>query len=491
MTSRGTTWFPGTDLAFVWDGGVLMIALDVHAQPCDDVVRRIWDALDGQVALGGVLQLLTEALGASLLNLPDFAVALVDGSAGQVAARGRFRVVVSRLEDTVTVEGLGVTTWSERAVDDIVAVSIGVPTDDGAIGLPIECGVVPSSQLTWGRPADVPLHGASADIVAQSAAPEVCVPAVTADVKRDPSPVEPAVGDEDSTELPVTEEPEAPVLTASATTAIAGPADELGTQTWTGEDNVSHDPDDAQPPSRYAAMWGDTVAHSIEDAAVRIDEEESRPGLASAKAASPADDGVLISVVPGRNPGASPAAPAVTEDWSDHDGATIVGFNLATPAVAAQAVEVDPQSVLALVCLKGHPNRPHVARCRECGADLAGGITSNVPRPALGQIRASTGEQVPLTGPVLIGRSPRAARFQGSVAPRLLSLPYPHISSTHLEVRLEGWNVFAVDLDSMNGAYLRRRDEPPVRVTHTPLMLADADVIDFGHGVSVTFEGMP
>lgn len=493
MAGYGASWTPGTDLAFVWDGGVLVVDIDADSPTYEAAVGRIWNSLAGQVSLGGVLQLLTEVLGSSLLNLPDFAVVLMDGDAGQIAARGKFRVVVTRISDTVSVDGLGVTTWSERAVDGIAAVSIGLPVDEGASSLPIGRGVVPSSRITWGAQTSGSLTNASRHVIAVTDLGEDRVPTTTPEVEPDPSSAEePDAVSEIVAEAPITEN-DSVGAAESVATIVAEASGEIGTQTWTGEDNVLLEPSAVPAPSRYAAMWGDTVAHSIEEAAVRIEEEDGRPGRGTTTSVASADGYELISAVPGRDPGTVPAAPPVTEDWSDHDGATIVGFALAAPAPAPAVgtAEVDPQSVLALVCLKGHPNRPHVSRCRECGADLAGGITSTVPRPALGQIRASTGEQIPLTGPVLIGRSPRAARFQGSVAPRLLSLPYPHISSTHLEVRLEGWNVFAVDLDSMNGAYLRRRDEPPVRVTHTPLMLADEDVIDFGHGVSVTFEGMP
>lgn len=112
-------------------------------------------------------------------------------------------------------------------------------------------------------------------------------------------------------------------------------------------------------------------------------------------------------------------------------------------------------------------------------------------RPPLGRVRSSTGEDIPLTGPILVGRSPRASRFTGTTVPRLLALPFPHVSSSHAEIRLEGWSVFVVDLNSRNGTYLRRRDEPPVRVTEPPLMLQHGDILDFGHGVRLTFEDLP
>jgi len=497
-------WSPGNALTFVWPGGTLMLGVDLEGDNLDVTVDRIWGSLSGDVTLSGILQLLTDVLGASLLSLPDFAVALFDGPAGQFAARGRFQVEVGQGVGTVTVAGLGVTTWSERAIDGIQSVSLGQAGMAADTGLPLRAGVVRASKVSWGDPVksglDVPLIET----------PAVDPPA--ADVLL---PTPPPAEVESKPTVTPTEDP-APVDDGSPTMTSSGSAEPSGATTVVGpadDEDLAATPEPGDEPadepiepavSRFAALWGDTAAYSIEEAAVRIEEEEpAKPQRASAAPATadPAEEAVLqrarseesgiISAVPGRGGSAAARTAPATQDWSDHDGATVVGFSIGTATVEPASEAADSETVLALVCPSGHSNRPHRETCRECGAALSAGFTQTVPRPSLGQIRSSTGEIVPLTGPVLIGRSPRAARFQGTVSPRLLSLPYQHISSTHLEVRLEGWNVFAVDLNSMNGAYLRRRDEPPVRVTHVPLMLADGDVIDFGHGVSIAFEGMP
>jgi FHA domain len=526
-------WSSGSALTFVWPGGTLMLGVDLEGERLETTVERIWGSLSGDVTLGDILQLLTDVLGVSLLNLPDFAVALFDGPAGQFAARGRFQVEVGQAVGTVTVAGLGVTTWSERAIEGIQSVSLGDAGDSAEFGLPLRAGVVRASKIAWGDPVSaevVPLDTpafaptSSVDVPSPAREPEpasddlrpVPISATTASDSvaiEDGGPVETAAPVADSAPLgndPAASDDAVPVDEGSPTmtSSAAEPSGATTVVSSDGEEDLPELPepaekaeDEPEPPhaSRFAALWGDTSAYSIEEAAVRIEAEEApKPQRAATvlsgaapAAASLSPDSDIISSVPGRGgSAAAPAAPA-TQDWSDHDGATVVGFSIGT-AVAEPAPEAtNSETVLALVCPSGHPNRPHREACRQCGAVLSAGFTQTVPRPSLGLIRSSTGEVVPLTGPVLIGRSPRAARFQGTVSPKLLSLPYQHISSTHLEVRMEGWNVFAVDLNSMNGAYLRRRDEPPVRVTHVPLMLADGDVIDFGHGVSVSFEGMP
>ena len=75
--------------------------------------------------------------------------------------------------------------------------------------------------------------------------------------------------------------------------------------------------------------------------------------------------------------------------------------------------------------------------------------------------------------------------------PRLVAVPHGHVSSNHGEIRLEGWNVMAVDLHSRNGTLLRRAGEPPVRLPEQPAMLVAGDVVDLGHGVQFSFHELP
>ena len=72
--------------------------------------------------------------------------------------------------------------------------------------------------------------------------------------------------------------------------------------------------------------------------------------------------------------------------------------------------------------------------------------------------------------------------------PQLVPLSQPHVSRMHLELRLEDWNVLAVDLRSTSGTLLRRRGEPPVRLGERAELLVEGDVLDLGHGVQFTLE---
>src|SRR5699024_10067068 len=75
--------------------------------------------------------------------------------------------------------------------------------------------------------------------------------------------------------------------------------------------------------------------------------------------------------------------------------------------------------------------------------------------PAL-SLSVSTGAEVPLDRPVLIGRAPESARFRAGAQPRFgaVSTVLHDITRTHGEVRAEGGSSVATDLTSANGTVL-------------------------------------
>ena len=129
--------------------------------------------------------------------------------------------------------------------------------------------------------------------------------------------------------------------------------------------------------------------------------------------------------------------------------------------------------------------------CSQCG----GGLSPNaqlVERPSLGRVRFSHGEVVELVQPVVVGRFPMA-QSPNAPAPRLVTVlsPSQDVSRSHLEVRLEGWHVLLVDLDTVNGTTLLRSGQAPRRLhPHEPTLITEGDVVDLGDGVLLTFEGI-
>ena len=96
----------------------------------------------------------------------------------------------------------------------------------------------------------------------------------------------------------------------------------------------------------------------------------------------------------------------------------------------------------------------------------------------------------PVTVPVLIGRHPLAPRIPGvaGATPELVTVDSPQtvISSTHLELRLEGSRLIATDLRSTNGTIVRsasgvrrmRAGESIVVAPGTSLDLGDDTIIE-------------
>ncbi|MFC7465889.1 FHA domain-containing protein [Brachybacterium sp. GCM10030252] len=169
---------------------------------------------------------------------------------------------------------------------------------------------------------------------------------------------------------------------------------------------------------------------------------------------------------PGSAPPATPAAPGAPTAGPGH------------PAGGAVALP-------GLVCQNGHANPPERSQCRACGAPLQG-ATRTVARPPLGVVESSTGERFVLDRTAIIGRRPRASRVSGNDVPQLITVPSPQqdISRSHLELRLEGWHVVAVDLGATNGTTLHRAGTDPVRLRpREGVVLHDGDRLDLGDGV--------
>jgi hypothetical protein len=113
-----------------------------------------------------------------------------------------------------------------------------------------------------------------------------------------------------------------------------------------------------------------------------------------------------------------------------------------------------------------------------------------VPPTMVGRLRISTGEVVPLDHDVLIGRAPRPSPHAWP-QPRLVEVPSPDndVSRNHLQVTLDGRNVYATDLGSTNGTVLRTPGRLPMRLQpNEPVLLEPRSTLILADEVLVTFE---
>ena len=174
---------------------------------------------------------------------------------------------------------------------------------------------------------------------------------------------------------------------------------------------------------------------------------------------------------------------------SEPDESSQAASAQASPAAHSSPAAVGPQ-VLAVLCEKGHPNATHASSCRICSSPL-GSTAVTVPRPSLGRIILSTGEEVALNQDIIIGRRPRSSAGADRQPARLVIVPSPRkqISRSHCELRIDDWDVRLHDLGSNNGTYLTRPGQAPVRLDeNVPTVLKPGDVVELGEEISFRME---
>ncbi len=503
----------GTGCALARGGAVVLLRPNSE----HDLVMRLWEQLGEDAGLVEVLQVLTGAFGPSLRTVPPFASVVVMDRKVHVAVRGEMSVSLDveangRLE-RVHVDGMDVTTWSERVVDNVadLAVRLGVARPTGAMladeVLPLGVGVVRADALGW-RLVELPPMTQSDEDDDASEGDHVRVSAPLAERTSAPAPMaaypSAAPSAERSRRRSQPQTPARPVVAVEAPAPVVEKTvrevapEPVAALARTADSDVAGDD--------YGHLWGSTVLRAIEGAGARADDEPVAPKPAAPKPPRPlpaAEPEVLVA-----EPVVEPEPePVVVASAENHDGQTVLSNKLAElrtaveheiPA-AAPAVAADPispngkgQHILARTCANGHANPPSREACAVCGVILEGDADLAL-RPALGRIVVSTGDVIELDRGVIVGRRPRALRGTAGETPRLVTVPSPQqdISRSHVEVRLEGWHVLVSDMNTTNGTTLLRVGQPPRRLHPSePVLVVDGDVADLGDGVTLTFEGL-
>lgn len=250
----------------------------------------------------------------------------------------------------------------------------------------------------------------------------------------------------------------------------------------------------------YDHLFGATQFRTVEEAAVRPveDHDDGRPGTdgPSATTGSP-----LIGSVPtGLDMPPPTGAPVLLDaDDGDHDGHTISLSALRATgsgpvAVNAASMPGTSPPVHAVRCPSGHLNPPHAGSCRSCGATIEDQEHVTVPRPVLGRLEFADGRVVEVSRPLLIGRAPRAEGALGGEPPELVAVPSPskEVSGTHVEIRLEGWQVLVVDRHSTNGTVIVLPGRDPMRLRpDEPFPITPGTSVSLADEVELTFEASP
>jgi len=122
---------------------------------------------------------------------------------------------------------------------------------------------------------------------------------------------------------------------------------------------------------------------------------------------------------------------------------------------------------------------------------LAPGVpSSDVDEPAPStrppfRARLANGTELPIDGPVYLGRKPSPPRIHTGPPPRLVTFPSPsrELSATHLELRVVGGSLIASDMRSTNGTVVRLpRSAPRTLIRGESVVVVPGTRIDLGDG---------
>lgn len=374
----------------------------------------------------GFAETLDALVAGGLSRTPSFA--LLDASTGPVllAVRGTASATIADGGPERTVRASGVSSWVETQLTEATAVTLGAASGET---LPLVEGVVRSGGVVWSaaeQAEDVgatvaapprreretgPVDALAVDGGAAGSEPVIAGPAVEA-FEPAPAPAEPD---------PHTRVPEATFADVPSTDAAPAPAQP------------------AEAPG-YDHLFGATMVRSVEDAAVRPEEEDAAP---------PKID------LPGFITDSFP--PAAGRLAGDHDGLTVMSGDL-------------PQ--------RARPTETEQEPARE-------------PAPQTFAVLLSDGRREPLSAPVVVGRAPSVSAVPAlrGARPVTLTTAEDDISRSHVAVAVEGDSVVVTDLHSRNGTMIVLPGKTPQKLrSGEPTTVVLGTVIDLGSGATLTVE---
>lgn len=467
-------------------------------------------------------------------NLPSFALTVRDPAGLRLLLRGEVTVQILGTEDERLIGAGHVSTWVEEVTSaDRVLMAIGASPEPAGF-FEVEAGIVPACSLRWALPE--PTLDALAGTATVRDAPHDLDAAATI------GPAEPVLtpAQVEWVESPDAHvDPSGPVVGQPPVLDVAEMSEEEATATL---DTPAVEP--APPDSRVATVPREsepipdadefdfrhliehTVYRSIEDAEVRsggpapgdhgngtapvtvdatapprapgglIPPTEPRPRvpdemLRPEHTAVVAD---IIDLIPAATPGSAELQhEAPTRELGDHDGHTVARARCSTsdgPAVGVPGARTGPP-VQAVRCPGGHANPPFLDQCRSCGAAIVDRRVDMVTRPQLGLLRFDDGRTVGLDRPILLGRKPVATGLVNGEVPSTVALddPEQELSRTHVELRIEEWQVVVVDRGSLNHTFVQVPGQQQRQLyPNDPTPIPPGTRISLGNAVSCTFE---
>ena len=445
MTDAVTSYASGTWVGVA--GAQVWLLADVA--PTEPVVAACWEL----VRVGAeVDRVLGAILSAGFRSVASFALVRYVDRVAHVVVRGGARVeLVGSSGELVEVLTVQAGDWADRTIDQPPAQLrlLATVSAAGATGpvLPLDGGVVLASGL------EVRMTAGSLSVPARVQPPVAVPPKVSVAPPPPPAP-EPLPTNGVSafdrmfgaTELPQAEEeeffpePPRPALVAPPVAPIPDSGATL-------------------PPMQTLVPQPRPDTGLIEDVSWAEPVDSARPARAPQRP--------------------HPLVPQPGDELADD---LLITVHRARPSTPVEPANTGPV-VSAVRCVNGHLNPTTATTCRICAGGVAVQAPVVVSRPTLGVLRLSDGEVIQLDRGVILGRAPGIPEGNDRDRPHHVKLPSPDndISRKHVEVRLDGWQVTVVDLNSRNGTIVT----PPDGVPET-LAPGGSRVIEPGSVVSLT-----
>jgi len=415
------------------EGRVLVVA--TKDDPAE--VEHIWSLVSSNTNAQGILDELARN---GLSSTPEFALLewsgeLATGSATLTCiVRGAAVVTAGVDGEAVEVDGRSATTWAERRLESVASIDLKLGVDVAALAtLPLERGVA------WVDRLAISGIGAATPPVSASVPPARSATPAPQKSRVDDAVVKPAASE-------LVAPPALPIIAPRAETIEDSTIAEFTMASAPDPDDepavIAEAPVVAEPEAfGYDSLFEETMVRSIEDAAVRPEEDDEHAGAAPAAAAK--------------------GAPA--EVSGDHDGMTMMGADFAALREARK-------------------------KSREAGAgDAAQADSKPVATPSY-TLEISTGGTEPLVQSVIVGRAPSVSKVSGGQIPRLVTLTgNDDISRNHAQFSVEGDTVVVTDLHSRNGtSVILPGRQPQLLRAGEPTSVLVGTVVDFGGGLTLT-----
>lgn len=452
------------------------------------LVDRVLEVVDSD---GGADDALDALVSSGVRAVPDFAVAEVTADGFRVLVRGTFTVVPDEGEPILGPAG----TWADALV---AAKGLHLCTGASLSGrsMPLAGGVVLADELLVSRmgldtaasrpavaqpvvpaadPAPVAELSAEAPEASPAALPtESTAPAPDFDFLFAATGMRPSPPAEVEVDLPRVEEPR-PELSLPKPREVAETTPAYVTR---AADSAGRSP---QGPAAGPRAPGGLIT-GMPWMGADPQGFESAPLAPTSPGQATPNPGPVFSPTP------APEAPLTSPDASSDLGSVDRTISRAQLRGRGHAAP----TVVAARCPVGHLSPAYAGVCRVCREPLPSQQPFETPRPTLGILRLSTGGIVTLDRGAIIGRNPKIpSGFRAHEQPNLVQVvdPEKDVSSQHLEITLDFWNVMVRDLDSTNGTEVILPGEMPVALrADVPQILEPGSKVVMGGSVSFTFE---